>query len=509
LYYARLGDEKSVVLVSAKPIETLKKFLDYPEKVRDHDLLRLSGSPDVVRVKYASGEQIELFKTPAEHGPHSPFPGAGDTWTLYRGTDKKGLNTHFGAVDALVKALIAKRAVEDFPVGKLDAELGLKDPDVVVSLWTNGIKSESKKDKDDKDDKKGEKKKDDKKKDDKKEEKKEEKKDGDRPTVSHETPDAVLEFGRVDTSKPPLVAVRRRSGKDLEQVAVIKVPAEILTTAKRDPLEYLDRTMTPLVTAAEAKNLTKIVINIDNKTPELVPADPKDDKKGWVFNKPTELKGRKADAGRVNIQVLSTINGLRVERWMSLKPSTDDLTRWGLKADAPVSGKVTLTAKVDGKEKEFSLLLGKLTDKKEYYARRSDLDSVFLVNETGIARLKESLLDLQVFEFTPADVKAIKLTGWPRGGEPYVLEIERKSAGSWVAKGKSKLEVNDSRVEKLLDTLHDLTAEKFVAFGTGAKAEHGLDYEKGAVEIELTLGKEKLTLTLGKEDGGSFFATSN
>src|SRR5262249_5028951 len=56
LYYAMLEGDKSVILVPGKPIETLKKFLDYPEKVRDHDLVRMTESPDVVRIKYAPGE---------------------------------------------------------------------------------------------------------------------------------------------------------------------------------------------------------------------------------------------------------------------------------------------------------------------------------------------------------------------------------------------------------------------------------------------------------------------
>src|SRR5205807_9870144 len=128
----------------------------------------------------------------------------------------------------------------------------------------------------------------------------------------------------------------------------------------------------------------------------------------------------------------------QVQRWVSLKPSSDELSRWGLKTDAPASGKIALTVKADGKEKEKTvyLLLGKQTDKKEYYAKRSDLDAIFLISAVEVDRLKQPLLDLKVFDFTPSDVKAVKLTGWPRGGEPYVLEIERKSAGSWVAKNK-------------------------------------------------------------------------
>jgi len=412
---------------------------------------------------------------------------------LYRDDEKKGLKTDFNAVDTFLKALLKKRVVEDFP--KSDADLGFDKPDVVVSLWAKGIKPESKKD-----DKKDDKKKDDKKKDDK-----EDKKDGDRPALSRETPDVVLEFGRVDSNK--LVAVRRKTGKDLKEIAVVKVPASILEFARENPLRYLERSMTPLLTA-DTKDLTKIVVDLDNKVTELVPADPKDDKKGWIFKKPAELKDRKADSGSVNIQVLGMVNGLKVQRWVSLKPSPEELSNWGLKADAPASGKVTLTVKTGGKEKDVYLLLGKQTDKKEYYARRSDLESIFLIDAAEVDRLKQPLLDLKVFEFTPADVKVVKLTGWPRGGENYVLEIERKS-GSWVAKNKSNLTINGDRVNKLLDALHDLTAEKIVAFGTGPKGEQGLDYEKGAVEIELTLDKDKLTLRLGKEEGGSYFATSN
>ncbi|MBI1915769.1 MAG: DUF4340 domain-containing protein [Planctomycetes bacterium] len=499
LYYAMVEGDKSVVTLPAKPIDTLKKFLDYPEKVRDRDLVRMSEGPDVVRIKYASGEPVDLVKSESkERGPHGAFPAGGDTWMLYRDKDKKGLKTDFTAVNNLITALKKKRLVEEFPTGKSDTELGLKDPDVVVSLWANGVKPEDKKE-DKKEEKKKEEKKDDKKKEDKKE--------GDRPQLKSETPDVVLEFGRVDSNK--LVAVRRKTAKDLKEVLVVKVPASVLEVAKEDPLRYLERTVSPLLTVDEEKKLTKIVIDVDSKLTELIPADPKDDKKGWVFSKPADLKGRKADSGSVNIQVLSTVNGPQVQRWMSLKPSPDDLARWGLKADAPATGKLTLTVKADGKDKDVYLLLGKQTDKKEYYAKRSDLDSIFLISAAEVDRLKQPLLDLKVFEFTPSDVKAVKLTGWPRGGEPYVLEIERKSAGSWVAKNKSKLEVNSARVDKVLDALRDLTAEKIVAFGTGPKAEQGLDYEKGAVEIELTLDKDKLTLMLGKEEGGSYFATSN
>src|SRR5439155_17874385 len=185
-------------------------------------------------------------------------------------------------------ALKKKRLVEDFPTGKSDAELGLKDPDVVVSLWAKGIKPESKKD-DKKDDKKKDDKKEDKKKDDK-----EDKKDGDRPALDRETPDVRLEFGRVDSNK--LVAVRRKTGKDLKEELVVKVPASVLELAKEDPLRYLERTVSPLLTPNEEKKLSKIVIDVDSKVIELVPADPKDDKKGWVFSKPADLEKRKADS---------------------------------------------------------------------------------------------------------------------------------------------------------------------------------------------------------------------
>src|SRR5439155_24144609 len=96
--------------------------------------------------------------------------------------EKKGLKNDFTTVNNLITALKKKGLVEDFPTGKSYTELGLKDPDVVVSLWAKGVKPESKKEE------KKEKKKDDKKKDDKENKKddKEDKKDGDRPALDHE-----------------------------------------------------------------------------------------------------------------------------------------------------------------------------------------------------------------------------------------------------------------------------------------------------------------------------------
>jgi Domain of unknown function (DUF4340) len=503
-FYARLANNHNVVKVSATSLEPVRKFLANPAEARDRDLVHLEDSADVIRIKYPSGEEATLIRSAA--APPSPHggPAAGGPWTLYLGNAKKGLAANGIAVNNLLTSLTARRNVKDFPRGKTDAELGLKDPNVIVSLWVNGVKPKKEEKKETKKDDK----KDEKKKEDKKDEKKEEKKkdEGDRPELKSETPDVVLEFGRVDPEK--LVAVRRKTGKDLKNTAVVKVEEKVLDFARADALSYLEQNLPRLFISAGDNVLTRVVVDLGGKVTEVARKDPKNPSSGWVFKKPSDLAGRKADTNKVRNQFYYGMNVLHVGRWMSLEPSDADLARWGLKAP---SGKVTVTASIDGKEKEVSLLLGKQTDQKDYYARRSDLDSVFTLSQAQVDSFKEPLIEMQVLDFKTADVKSVKLTGWPRFGTPATLELERKSGSVWeVKKNPANLKVASERVTALLDALHNLKAEKFIVFGSGPKAEHGMAHDKGGVEIEMTLdNKDKITLTLGKAEGANFYATTN
>jgi hypothetical protein len=499
-YFARLDNEKSVVKVSARPLGTLRKFIANPEELRDHELVH--QKPDVLRIKYRSGEEVFLMKTPST-GPHAAFNQG--VWKLYRGKDRTGLVTDQKSVEHFINSLMNKRLVKDYPTGQTDKALGLDSPGVVLSLWTNGIKKPEKK----KEEKKADKTTAKDKKDKKDEKKKDEKEEGDRPELRSETPDEVLEFGATDSDKR--VAVRRKLGKDLKETLDVKVLGSVLELVQADPLSYLEKRLPPLVPATVVfDNITKITLDLDGKTTEVRRKDPKDPNSPWVFEKPADLKGRRAGRNLVADLFFNSVNGLRNQGWKALDAKPEELAKWGLK---PPLSHVTITFREGDKTQEKSLLLGKETDdKKAVYAKQGDQKAVFLVAKEDIERFNGSLLDMAVFDFQPSSVKTVKLSGWPRLGQPTVLELERKSATSWEAKKPAGVKVNATRAEQLIEALKDLKAEKFLDVKGGAKPAHGLDVKKGALEIEITLDnkdKEKLTLTIGAADGSNFYATSN
>src|SRR5581483_7424305 len=180
-YYARLENEKNVVRVAAKGLESVRKLLDDPNTLRDKTLVQLGSfaKPDAIVIKNDSGT-LEFFRE--ESIGSKP-------WKLYRGGDK-GEEVDAATVDALVNQLTQKGQVKAFvddPSKKQALELDK--PVAVVSLWVDGLakeeKKDDKKDADKKDDKKDEKKDGDKK-DEKKDEKKPTKpklKNADKPTV--------------------------------------------------------------------------------------------------------------------------------------------------------------------------------------------------------------------------------------------------------------------------------------------------------------------------------------
>ncbi len=487
LVFARVWPERNVLTVAKKGLEVFDKLLADPQAVRDRDLVKLPEKPDVIRIKYPDGETIEMIRsegtpTPPIPHPHGGFPGGGatDNWKLYLGKDKKGLNTDAKAIKNLIDVLVAnKRQVTEFPDNPDDPALGLKDPNnLTISLWADGVKKTDKK------------------------EKKEE-----RPELKSDTPDVELSFGRVDKK---YVAVKRRTGKDLKQIDVVKVMDSVLDASRADSLAYLEKTLPSFFSASEFKSLLKLTADLDGKT--TVAEKTKPEASDWMLKLPPEWAGRKADEQAVN-GVVFGLNELEIARWEALKPTQDQLGRWGLRSP---SSKITLVRKGEKSDVEVSLLIGGPTDdKKGYYAKKSDREEVFSIDKSKVERLKEPLLDLQVLKFPSDTVKAIKLTGWPRRGKPDVLELTRESATAWKGKDLApNVKVHSEEVEKLLDALSNLRAKKFVLFKAGPNATHGMDPAMGALAIELTLEDkekktEKITLTLGNADADGFFAISN
>ena len=102
-----------------------------------------------------------------------------------------------------------------------------------------------------------------------------------------------------------------------------------------------------------------------------------------------------------------------------------------------------------------------------------------------------------MFRFDPAKVKSVKVVGWATLDNPVTLEFERKDEKDWSVKVPAGKTADVTAIGYFLDPLRDLRADRFV----NPTADPGLDTNKGALRVELTLEgqKEPLVLTLGKE----------
>jgi hypothetical protein len=492
--YARLESEKNVVLLPARALEPIRKLLDDPEALRDRTLVRFDNfaRPDAVNVKNATG-LLEFRRNEQTLNPTK-------SWELWRGSEP-GQNVDDQALtgpQGLVTVLTQKNVIRSFPDPKAkEADLGLDKPEVVVSFWVDGIA---------KDEKKDEKK--DTKKDEKKDEKKEEKKDKKKkPKLKDENkPNVVVSFGKRENG---LVAVKRQVG---EEVLLARVPELLLDKAKEGALAYLSKDLPEFNAGASDASADVTGLELQRGgTTYVLTREGKD--KPWKIEKPAELAGRTADANQVRF-ILGTLNRLRANKLIAEKPNEAQLDKeYGLKT--PSTRAVVTVTHPDKKPEKFEYDFGKeLEDKLNVYGKQSGRDVVFAVDKALLAPLQTGeLLDLGVFNFDVAKVKAVKLTGWQNVvGSPLTLELERKDASQWTVKSPAAFNLDAAKVRSLLDALSHLRAERFISHKMGPKPEQELDVARGALVIEITVEgeKESLQLTIGKLDADkSYFATSN
>jgi hypothetical protein len=117
------------------------------------------------------------------------------------------------------------------------------------------------------------------------------------------------------------------------------------------------------------------------------------------------------------------------------------------------SPEFTLTLKLPG-AKELALHIGNKTEK-GYFAQTADSPIVYLIPEIAtelLARPVSEILNLKVFDFTPASVEKFTL----RMAEKEML-FEQNEKGEWVASPEAK-PVKQDAVSALLDALSNLCA---------------------------------------------------
>lgn len=457
-YFARHEADSVVAEVSAQPVQAVEGVMRAKYQLRDRTVLRVNPSRvDAIDIE-TNGEKIELRRV-----------GLG--WQVYD-AEGKGRPAKASAVTELLNRLTARQLATSFPPpGVPEDKMGFAKPAVEVKLWEGGIVKEEKPDPNAK------------------------------PKVTA-PPTARLLFGHKDVGD--VVYARRIVGKDK---ADFFVPQDAFQLASRGRLEYIDASLKPFGADAVLK-LTfthgKEVFDLER------PDDGKPAAQAaWKINGPERLKGRPADAGKIQ-ELLNHLSFLRPTKVASDRVTEDVLNRLEVNPAAPRM-KVTVTVKGQG-ERVFLFGGDAGTEKKTVYLKPGDQDLVFEVDRTAFDLFqKADVQDTVVHRIDKAKVKAVKITGWQEVvGSPTPIVIERKD-GKWTLTSGGTYEVDPAKVDAFLNDLTAPRAEQFVVYKDGPKPEHNLDVAKNALRVEMVLesGDPVVMIISPPNKEGKVFATTS
>ena len=499
-FFARLASEKNIVKIAAKALEPITGVLDNPAALRDRDLVHMDPRT-VDAIDINNGATLLKLRQPA-----ASREALASGWKLYR-ESVPSQKVDSQAVIKLLMALAAKRQVKDFPDPKSsDSDLQLDKPSTIVSLWTDGIDRETKKEEKKDAEAKKDGKKDGEKKDDKKEA---EKKPADaEPKLKSDKPTIKLTFGKRNSEKGTVVVKRETT----DGTTLLTVPDSLLDLARAEAVAYLDRDLPSFVDGLDqTQDVARLVLKRPGETWE-VEKETKDGKTSWKLKQPKELTGQLADAKTVEI-ILARLKQLHAEKWLKEKPSESDLAQYGL-ASPPIEATVVVTK--DGKPQEHVYRFGKETeDKKSIHARLGGREAVFLVrSEELLLALQDELRDRKVLTFDQAKVRGLALSGWKSlyKDTGATLDLERKADKTWTVKAApAGFKLDGTKTDAFLTSLAHLQLIRFVK--GGAKDEYGLGEATRALKITITVEGEKTpaTLIIGKLNAGAkaYYAQSS
>jgi hypothetical protein len=490
-FYVKLESENVVAQVPAVNIRSIKGVMEEPKVLRSHDLVRINKDRvDAIDIESeATKNKVELRQT-----------GEPPAWKVYDAA-AAGQNANRLAVEELLAALTAPKQVIDFPpAGAADNVLGFDKPAGEIRLWIGGIVKEEKGPDPKKDENKDAKGKPDEKKGEKKEEK-QEAKAPEKPKLADD-PAVRLLFGKESGEG---VYVRRISGGEKTDLIA---PKTLLNQVRKTRLDFLDVSLKPFQPDQVVKvQFTKGKELYDIQKEGTGPAT----MASWKFFSPEARKGRLADPAKLH-QLLQPLSTLRPMRVVAEKATPEQLGSWGLDPKAPLQ-KVTLTLAAGSEPKERVFLFGSDASKERgtVYAKVADQDVVFeaprLVRDTINST---DFVDTTVYRLDRSKVKGLKLRGWQDVVGSVVAREFVFQNGQWSFKGEAPYAIDAGKIDIFLDDILAPRADAFVP--GGAKPEHGLDVNKGALEITIEVdGGQPVTLLLGAADsaGKLVYAQTN
>ena len=438
--YARHGNEDSAALVPGEKSRMLWLFVQDPSDLRDRTLVKLHHDRvDAIDVIQGGKKAFELRKIAGK-------------WKIFEGDKVNDADST--TINGLIGMLSQPRAVKGFPTpGVKDETLGFDKPVAELQIWEDGITEVTKGDPNAK------------------------------PKV-RETPTTRILIGKPDVGD--VVFVRRIMGATKIDA---KMPLALLTEASRGRLDFLSIALKSF----QPNDVLKVVIPRGNDIYEIerAPAG------RWKIVAPESKKGKDANPEKIHnlIQAMALMQPLKI---VAEAPSVEQLKTLGLDPMKPVQ-KVVLTIKGETTDRIWHF--GNAVAMKEnVYAKSNLSDFVVEVSKqfSEIARQGE-LVDPRLYQIVAAEVEGIRLRGWGDfSGVPLVHLYKRKSGGVWESANKDTPPANGLKLEKLLGTILSPQAETMVMEKGKPTELHGLDVNKGALEITIDLGGGKtIVLTLG------------
>jgi hypothetical protein len=260
-----------------------------------------------------------------------------------------------------------------------------------------------------------------------------------------------------------------------------KVSEGIKNFAMRGRLKYVSVPLNPF----KADDVTRIVIPRGNDVYEIE----RGELGRWKIVAPESKKGKLANPEKIN-SLIEALIVMQPQEIVAESPTADQLKPLGLDPEKPVQ-KVTLRIKGEMADRVwyFGNPVGK-TD--SVYAKTSQIDFVIEVSKqySEIAS-KGELVDPHLYQITSAEVEGIKLKGWADLlGMPHEIVLTRKPGGLWEAARKDTVFRNE-KVEAFLGAILSPQAETVVAEKGKPEETHGLDVNKGALEITIDFGGNK------------------
>ena len=463
--FAKVEGDPAVFRVNFDKLDALKATLNSPRDLRDKNLLAASLKDKLDALDLTSGGQtlkLRKVSVPGETG--------GPQWLIY-GAPTGPVAAKVALVNQMLDLLTRPRAGREALAAPDDAAFAAPEGKVTVKAWADSIKPT----------------------------------EGAPPAAGGMPPEPAI-------TAPPAAEIvfGRREGATVfarlsapGRTVDLKPSDAIPNLAAKPRVDWID----PKFASFKPTSVTRLTFNRGAEAFDLEAAPAG----GYTFAAPASLKGRSADANKVNA-ILGQLAALTADRVSVEQPTPDDLKRLNLDPASPRM-RVTVAVKDDVNKDRTYEFGADADDKSAVAARQSGRPAVAQVSRAAFDKLTtEDLRDPVVYRLDPSQVTRLKVRGWQGllSPQPLVYELEKK-AGAWASVGPTTANPDAAKVERALQLAGTLTAERYA--GPIAPAQ-GLEVTTNPSGLELTLersGQPVTVLVLGNPAGeaGRVFATSN